>query len=128
MANIKISQLPVLANPVDATKIPVVDSGATKTVSASSLATYVSGRIPWASVLPTASTTVLGGVKIDGVTVTINGSGQLVSNFAGGAVSGATTFSSTVNITGNVVSPATAVGNANGRSINASMIFFPKNW
>ena len=111
MANIKISQLPVLANPVDATKIPVVDSGATKTVSASSLATYVSGRIPWASVLPTASTTVLGGVKIDGVTVTINGSGQLVSNFAGGAVSGATTFSSTVNITGNVVSPATAVGN-----------------
>ena len=111
MANIKISQLPVLANPVDATKIPVVDSGATKTVSASSLATYVSGRIPWASVLPTASTTVLGGVKIDGVTVTINGSGQLVSNFAGGAVSGATTFSSTVNITGNVVSPASAVGN-----------------
>ena len=111
MANIKISQLPVLANPVDATKIPVVDSGATKTISASSLATYVSGRIPWASVLPTASTTVLGGVKIDGVTVTINGSGQLVSNFAGGAVSGATTFSSTVNITGNVVSPATAVGN-----------------
>jgi len=111
MANIKISQLPVLANPVDATKIPVVDSGATKTVSASSLATYVSGRIPWASVLPTASTTVLGGVKIDGITVTINGSGQLVSNFAGGAVTGATTFSSTVNITGNVVSPATAVGN-----------------
>ena len=46
MANIKISQLPVLANPVDATKIPVVDSGATKTISASSLATYVSGRIP----------------------------------------------------------------------------------
>ena len=111
MANIKISELPILANPVDATKIPVVDSGATKTISASSLATYVSGRIPWTSVLPTASTTVLGGVKIDGVTVTINGSGQLVSNFAGGAVTGATTFSSTVNITGNVVSPATAVGN-----------------
>ena len=83
MANIKISQLPVLVNPVDTTKIPVVDSGATKTISASSLVTYVSNRIPWASVLPVASTTILGGVKIDGSTITINGSGQLVSSGGG---------------------------------------------
>lgn len=83
MANIKISELPVLVNPVDTTKIPVVDSGATKTISASSLVTYVSSRIPWASVLPVASTSVLGGVKIDGSTITINGSGQLVSSGGG---------------------------------------------
>jgi plastocyanin len=105
MANIKISQLPVLTNPVDATKIPVVDSGATKTVTASLLASYVHTKIP------AASTSTLGAVKIDGVTVTINGSGQLVSVFTGGTVSAATTFSSTLNITGSVVSPATAVGN-----------------
>ena len=105
MANIKISQLPVLTNPVDATKIPVVDSGATKTVTANLLASYVHTKIP------AASTSTLGAVKIDGVTVTINGSGQLVSVFTGGTVSAATTFSSTLNITGSVVSPATAVGN-----------------
>jgi plastocyanin len=105
MANIKISQLPLLTNPVDATKIPVVDSGSTKTVTASLLASYVHTKIP------AASTSTLGAVKIDGVTVTINGSGQLVSVFTGGTVSAATTFSSTLNITGSVVSPATAVGN-----------------
>jgi len=82
MANIKISQLPVLANPVDATRIPVLDSGANKTVSASALATYVNNKIT-SYTLPAASTSVLGGVKIDGSTITINGSGQLVSSGGG---------------------------------------------
>ena len=46
--------------------------------------------------LPTASTTVLGGVKVDGTTITINNgaisSTGSASNFIGGTVSGATTF------------------------------------
>ena len=91
MANIKISQLPVLVNPVDTTKIPVVDSGATKTISASSLVTYVSTRIPWASVLPMATTTVLGGVKVDGSTITINGSGVIMANYTAYTLPTATT-------------------------------------
>jgi len=91
MANIKISQLPVLVNPADTTKIPVVDGGATKTISASSLVTYVSTRIPWASVLPMASTTVSGGVKVDGSTITINGSGVIRANYTAYTLPTATT-------------------------------------
>jgi plastocyanin len=75
MANIKISQLPVLATPTDVTIVPVVDTGTNKTVTASSLASYVHTKIP------VASTTVRGGVKIDGATITSNGSGQLVANY-----------------------------------------------
>ena len=75
MANIKISQLPVLATPADVTIVPVVDTGTNKTVTASSLASYVHTKIP------VASTTVRGGVKIDGATITSNGSGQLVANY-----------------------------------------------
>ena len=37
--------------------------------------------IPGAYTLPTASTSVLGGVKIDGSTITLNGSNQLVANY-----------------------------------------------
>jgi len=40
--------------------------------------------IPNAYTLPTASTTVLGGVKVDGTTITINGSGVISSTGGGG--------------------------------------------
>ena len=42
--------------------------------------------IPSAYTLPTATTTVLGGVKVDGTTITINGSGVISSTVGGGTV------------------------------------------
>ena len=47
--------------------------------------------------IATASTTQLGGVKIDGSTITINGSGQLVASASGGALSSRTTVSVTTS-------------------------------
>ena len=104
MANTKFSQLPSLSNPVDSTILPVVDSGASKSVTASILASYVHTKIP------TASTTVRGGVKIDNSTITTNGSGQLVATIPS-TVATATTFSNILTITGSIKSDATAVGN-----------------
>ena len=62
-------------------------------------------------ILATASATQRGGVKIDGVTITVNGSGQLVSSaaFTGGTVSGATIFSNTTQFSN--IMTAAAVGN-----------------
>ena len=71
MANVKLSQLPALASPTDTTSIPVVDGGVTKQITGLSLATYVNGKNT-AYTLPTASTSTLGGVKVDGSSVTIN--------------------------------------------------------
>jgi hypothetical protein len=71
MANVKLSQLPALASPTDTTSIPVVDGGVTKKITGLSLATYVNGKNT-AYTLPTASTSTLGGVKVDGSSVTIN--------------------------------------------------------
>ena len=59
--------------------------------------------IPSVYVLPTATTTVLGGVKVDGTTITINGSGVISS--VGGGTSGTiintsrTVFTATTNQT-----------------------------
>ena len=106
MPNIKISQLPVLANPVDATKIPVVDSGGTKTISASSLATYVSGKIPWDSVLPTATTSVLGGVKVDGSTIVISGTGVISSQGGYSLPTASTTVTGGVRVDGTSITIA----------------------
>ena len=71
MANVKLSQLPALASPTDTTSIPVVDGGVTQKITGLSLATYVNGKNT-AYTLPTASTSTLGGVKVDGSSVTIN--------------------------------------------------------
>jgi hypothetical protein len=60
--------------------------------------------IPAAYTLPTASTTVLGGVKVDGTTVTINGSGVISAEAVANTLSGTTLAS---NIT---LSSLTAVG------------------
>jgi len=88
MANVKLSQLPALASPTDTTSIPVVDGGVTKKITGSSLATYVNGKNT-AYTLPTASTSTLGGVKVDGSSVTINGSGVISLN---AGLSGSVTF------------------------------------
>jgi hypothetical protein len=48
-----------------------------------------------AYVLPTASTTTLGGVKIDGATITINGSGVISAPSGGGGGGASVTISST---------------------------------
>ena len=60
--------------------------------------------IPAAYTLPTASTTVLGGVKVDGTTVTINGSGVICAFADANTLSG-TTLASNVTL-----SSLTAVG------------------
>jgi hypothetical protein len=60
--------------------------------------------------LPTASTTVLGGVKVDGTTITINGSGVISAASSGGTVTSVSgtgtvsgiTLSGTVTSTGNL--------------------------
>lgn len=68
--------------------------------------------------LPTASTSVLGGVKIDGSTITLNGSNQLVANYtnytlptagvgSGGTLGGVKVDGSTVTINGSGVITAT---------------------
>jgi len=64
-----------------------VDTGALKyrgTSGAAATIVNADGTDPNAYALPTASTTVLGGVKVDGTTITINGSG---------VISGANTYS-----------------------------------
>lgn len=68
--------------------------------------------------LTTASTTALGGVKIDGTTVVISSDGTISAvsggsggSFSGGSVSGPTSFSNIVTVTGSIQSPATAVNN-----------------
>lgn len=161
MANTKISGLPSATSLVDATVIPVVESGTTKKLTGSQLKTYAQGGLstvassgsyndltnkpslatvatsgsytdltnkptlatvatsgsyndltnkPSSYSLPTASTTTLGGVKVDGTTVTINGSGVISSTGGGGAVSAITagsknfTIDSTGNITSNIIS------------------------
>ena len=63
-----------------------------------------SSDIPSAYTLPTASTTVLGGIKVDGTTVTINGSGVIssVNNLASRGTVAGTTASLANNATGNL--------------------------
>jgi hypothetical protein len=68
--------------------------------------------------LPTASTSVLGGVKIDGSTITLNGSNQLVANYTNYTLPTASTTvlggvkvdGSTVTINGSGVITATVAG------------------
>ena len=46
---------------------------------------------PQSAILPTAGTTSLGGVKVDGSTITINGSGVISSSGGGGTADTLTT-------------------------------------
>jgi len=103
MANVKLSQLPALASPTDTTSIPVVDGGVTKKITGSSLATYVNGKNT-AYTLPTASTSTLGGVKVDGSSVTINNGVISVST----GLTGSVVFKGTWNASTN--SPTLANG------------------
>ena len=58
--------------------------------------------IPTAYTLPTASTTVLGGVKVDGTTITINASGVISAVGGGGSVGTDPTFTSVTATTVNI--------------------------
>jgi len=69
-----------------------------KTISAQHLKSAITAVAGGSYTLPTSSTTVLGGVKVDGTTVTINGSGVISSAGGGGAV----------NLTGDVTSVGAA--------------------
>lgn len=53
---------------------------------------YWKNAVEYSYTLPTASTTVLGGVKVDGTTITINGSGVISSSGGGSAVEGLNVF------------------------------------
>lgn len=78
MADTKISGLPS-SSAVSGDQIPIARSGANYRVSAASIAALAT---PYT--LPTASTSVLGGVKVDGTTIVINGSG-VISSAGGGS-------------------------------------------
>ena len=62
--------------------------------------------------LPTASTTILGGVKVDGTTVTISGSGVISAGAAANTITG-TTLASNVQF-----SSLTSVGTLQGLTVN----------
>ena len=68
--------------------------------------------------MPTASTTVSGGIKIDGSTLTFNGSGQLVANYTNyslptattGVLGGVKVDGSTITISNGVISSVQPTG------------------
>jgi hypothetical protein len=96
MPGTKISALTALSALADASVLPVVDSSTNYKMTGSVLATYTTSKIP------TASTTVLGLIKVDGTSITINGSG---------VISGASTYSLPATNTttlGGVIVPAVA--------------------
>jgi hypothetical protein len=66
MANVKISELPAASTLTGTEVVPVVQGATARKTTAAAIA----GLAP-AYTLPTASTTILGGVKVDGTTVTI---------------------------------------------------------
>ena len=70
MPGTKISALSSLGALADASLIPVVNSATNYKITGSVLAAYTTSKIP------AASNTVLGLVKIDGTTITLNGSNQ----------------------------------------------------
>jgi hypothetical protein len=96
MPGTKISALTTLSALVDASVLPVVDSSTNYKMTGSVLATYTTSKIP------TASTTVLGLIKVDGTSITINGSG---------VISGANTYTlpaTTTTTLGGVIVPVVA--------------------
>jgi hypothetical protein len=74
-----------------------------------------------AYVLPTATTSVLGGVKVDGSTVTINGSGVITANYTTYSLPTATTSvlggvrvdGTTITISGGIISSSGSGGSGN---------------
>lgn len=70
------------------------------TVNDRGIITGISSGTPSSYTLPTASTTVLGGVKIDGTSVTINGSGVISAPNTGGGTVTAVTGNAPITSTG----------------------------
>ena len=101
MAGTKISALSSLSALADASILPVVDSGTNYKLTGTSLATYTTSKIP------TASSSTPGLVKIDGSTITLNGSNQLVAS-TGAAAAG--TLTGNTLASGVLTSSLTTVG------------------
>lgn len=80
MANTAISALPTVTTPLAGTEVlPVVQSSTTKRVTIAQIASYIGSYT-----LPTASASVLGGIKI-GSGLSIDGSGVVSASGGGGA-------------------------------------------
>ena len=159
MAGTKISALGSLSTLADTTLIPVVDAGTNYKMAGSVLQAYTRNSIaigtpasasgggalsynsstgqftftPAASYsLPTASTTVLGGVKIDGSTITLNGSNQLVANYTNYTLPTASTTvlggvkidGSTITLNGSnqLVASAAAAGSLTGNTLASGVL------
>jgi hypothetical protein len=79
-------------------------------------------QLPPSGTLPVASTTVLGGVKIDGTTVTINGSGVISATGAGGGSGylplGGGALTGALSITNTVTPQLSLIGSGAGAVLN----------
>ena len=76
--SIKVTQLPVATTITEQGAFIIVDKGVAKQFNYSNLELLVDNLVNVYS-LPTASTGVLGGVKVDGITITIDNSGTIHS-------------------------------------------------
>ena len=75
--------------------------------------------------LPTASTSILGGVKVDGTTITINGSGVISSASSGSYISPTLTGTTTIQALSEVVTGITgATGTVVHDYATAGSIFY----
>jgi hypothetical protein len=75
--------------------------------------------------LPTASTSILGGVKVDGTTITINGSGVISSASSGSYISPTLTGTTTIQALSEVITSITgATGTVVHDYSSASSIFY----
>ena len=120
MPGTKISALSSLGALADASLIPVVNSATNYKITGSVLATYTTSKIP------TASNTVLGLVKIDGTTITLNGSNQLVAASAYTLPTASTTVLGGVKVDGTSVTIASGVISLN--SGLAGTVSFKGGW
>jgi len=120
MPGTKISALSSLGALADASLIPVVNSATNYKITGSVLATYTTSKIP------TASNTVLGLVKIDGTTITLNGSNQLVAASAYTLPTASTTVLGGVKVDGTSVTIDSGVISLN--SGLAGTVSFKGGW
>ena len=102
--SIKVTQLPVATTITEQGAFIIVDKGVAKQFNYSNLELLVDNLVNVYS-LPTASTGVLGGVKVDGITITIDNSGTIHSvasilPIATTSILGGVKIGSGVNISG----------------------------
>jgi hypothetical protein len=115
MANTAISALPTVTTPLAGTEVlPIVQSSSTKRVTISQIASYIGSYT-----LPTASASVLGGIKI-GSGLSIDGSG-VVSASGGGASATATIQNKSAAYTVVAGDLGTIINFSSGSSVDATL-------